>query len=254
MKKMYCLVAIAFSLCAEEATFINKEDAKTILQENLASAKDIPLEQIAAYLKMNQPTALSTDEIVSIMRNDFVSREEAYLDVIAKNVEQKDVENILTLLSNSNYLTYRQKLWVLNNQLIQLAYEKATQAAQANPELPVVGTENLYPVKEINKDDFEKTIASSKYVVVDVFADWCQPCKMIAPIIQELSNELGQMYTFIKINCNEENGELMTQLNIKNLPTILFFKDGKEVLRKAGFLDKTALKATMDDCFSEAAN
>jgi thioredoxin 1 len=253
MKKMYCLSAIALSLCAEEATLIPKEDAKTIFQENFTSAKDIPLEQIAAYLKMTQPTALAIDELVSIMRNDFVSREDAYLDLIAKNVEAKDLENILALLNNPNYLAYRNQLWMLNNQLIQLAYTKAQEAVQANPELPVA-LENLHPVKEINKDDFEKTITSSKYVVVDIFADWCQPCKMIAPIFQELSNELGQMYTFIKINCNEENQELMTQLNIKSLPTIIFFKDGKEVLRKTGFADKTTLKATLDACFTEAAN
>lgn len=250
MNKIICFAAFSVALFAEEIVSISKEQAKTIFQENFSSAKDIPFEQIAAYLKMQQKTALSTEEIVSIMRNDVVVREEAYLDVITKNIENKDLENILALLEDPNYLTYRQKLFMLNNQLLQLSCEKAIQAIQANPELPEA-VENLHPVKELTKDDFEKTIHSTKYVVLDVFADWCGPCKMIAPIFQELSNELGQSYTFAKINCNEENQELMTQLNIKSLPTMIFFKDGKEVLRKSGFVDKSTLKAILEETFVE---
>lgn len=253
MNKVVCMAALSLALCAEETSLITKENAKTIFQESFLNAKDIPFEQVAAYLKMQHPTALSTDELVSIMRNDLVVREESYLDLITKNVESKDLENILALLQDPNYLAYRQKLFMLNNQLLQLPYEKAVEAIQANPEVSIQ-IESLYPVKEVNKDDFEKIIHSSKYVVVDVFADWCGPCKMLAPIIQELSNEFGQTYTFVKLNCNEENQDLTTQLNIRSLPTIIFFKDGKEVIRKAGYTDKSALKATLDAAFAETTN
>jgi thioredoxin 1 len=253
MNKIVCLAALSLSLCGEEVALISKEDAKTIFEENFAHAKDTPFGQIASYLKMQQATALSTDEIISIMRNDLVVREEVYLDVIRKNVEPENLENILALLADPNYLAYRQKLFMLSNQLVQLSCEKALEAIEKNKELPSK-VENLYPVKELNKDDFQKTILSSKYVVVDVYADWCGPCKMIAPIIQELSNEMGQNYTFIKINCNEENQELTAQLDIKSLPTIIFYKDGKEVLRKFGFMDKALLKTTIESCFSETTN
>jgi len=87
---------------------------------------------------------------------------------------------------------------------------------------------------EISSKEFENTISNSKYkaVVVDFFAEWCMPCVMMAPVLEELASEFKQV-KFAKINV-DENKKLSEKFNIMSIPCLIVFKNGKEVERIIG--------------------
>jgi len=93
---------------------------------------------------------------------------------------------------------------------------------------------------EINEQNFKEILKTNKRVILDVYAPWCGPCKRLAPILAELSEELTDRYTFVKLD-GTENRELMKKLKIKGFPTIVLFKKGKEVKRNVGFINKEDL-------------
>lgn len=86
---------------------------------------------------------------------------------------------------------------------------------------------------EITNHEFNDIINNShKLVVVDFFADWCMPCLMIAPVIEELADEMKDV-KFVKINI-DDNKELSRKYEIRSIPCLIIFKDGKEVDRIIG--------------------
>jgi thioredoxin 1 len=83
---------------------------------------------------------------------------------------------------------------------------------------------NVSPVGAL---DFEsEVIQSNKLVIVDFWAEWCGPCKMIAPLLDEVAKEMNDKVKIVKVNVDEEQ-QLAQQYGIYNIPTLLFFKDGK---------------------------
>ena len=81
-------------------------------------------------------------------------------------------------------------------------------------------------------------------VVVDFFATWCGPCKMLGPIIEKLGNSMGDV-KFIKIDVDKHE-ELARRYGVMSIPTIIFFKDGKEVKKHIGFISESDLKGTIE--------
>lgn len=82
---------------------------------------------------------------------------------------------------------------------------------------------------------------ATKPVVIDIFADWCPPCQMMAPIFDELENEFGNDYIFAKLNVDEAR-ELSITLGISSIPTFVFMKDGAIVARAVGYKSKEEMK------------
>ena len=77
-------------------------------------------------------------------------------------------------------------------------------------------------------------------VLVDFWAEWCGPCKMIAPALEDLANELGEKVTVAKLNI-DENPKTPGQFGVRGIPTLMLFKDGKVAATKIGALPKGAL-------------
>ncbi|WP_299255404.1 thioredoxin [uncultured Aquimarina sp.] len=87
------------------------------------------------------------------------------------------------------------------------------------------------------KDNFSNIIDSKTPVLVDFFADWCGPCKMLAPILKEVKNELGEHIKIVKIDV-DKNQPLAAKYQVKGVPTMLLFKEGKQLWRQSGVLQK----------------
>lgn len=89
--------------------------------------------------------------------------------------------------------------------------------------------------------DFDNDISvSGKLVLVDLWAEWCGPCKMMEPVLEEIAGEMEESLQVVKINI-DQNQETPMKFNVMNIPTLLFFKDGKEVDRVIGAVPKKQL-------------
>jgi thioredoxin 1 len=86
---------------------------------------------------------------------------------------------------------------------------------------------------------------SAGTVLVDFWAPWCGPCKMIAPVLDELSAEIGDKAKIVKINV-DDNPESATKYNVMSIPTLLIFKDGQVVNQLVGVQPKDRLKAAIE--------
>ena len=94
-------------------------------------------------------------------------------------------------------------------------------------------------IKVSNSNFEEEVLNSDKKVVVDFWADWCGPCKMLGPVIDELSEELTDI-KFCKVNVDEEE-ELAVKYKIMSIPSVLIFEGGKLIDTSMGFKPKAAL-------------
>lgn len=82
-------------------------------------------------------------------------------------------------------------------------------------------------------NNFETLISGMKPVLVDFYADWCRPCKMMAPILEDVKSQIGDKATIIKINV-DENQALAMQYGIQSIPALLIFKQGQVVWQAVG--------------------
>lgn len=98
---------------------------------------------------------------------------------------------------------------------------------------------------EITDATFEEILKSDKPVVIDFWAEWCGPCRMIGPIVEELATEYGDKAIIGKVNV-DENDDITSKFGIRNIPTILFFKNGEIVDKQVGAAQKSVLIEKID--------
>lgn len=99
---------------------------------------------------------------------------------------------------------------------------------------------------EVNDGNFDQMVLQSKTpVLVDFWAVWCGPCRMVAPVVEELAGEYEGKVTFAKLNV-DENPKTSSQYGIMSIPTLLIFKDGAPVSNIVGFRPKAELKKNID--------
>lgn len=102
------------------------------------------------------------------------------------------------------------------------------------------------PTKAITDSSFsDDVLNASGPVLVDFWAEWCGPCKMIGPSLEEIADELGEKVTIAKINI-DENPDAPGKYGVRGIPTMILFKNGQPVATKVGAAPKSALKGWLE--------
>ena len=92
---------------------------------------------------------------------------------------------------------------------------------------------------------FTELVASHPVVLVDFFATWCGPCKMLAPVLKEVKDELAEELKIVKIDV-DKNPDLAAKYQVRGVPTMLLFANGKQVWRQSGLLSKNDIIAVVN--------
>lgn len=90
------------------------------------------------------------------------------------------------------------------------------------------------------KSNFNAIIKDQNPVLVDFYADWCGPCKMLAPILKEVKDEMGDSIKIVKIDV-DKNTELAARYQVRGVPTMILFKNGQQMWRQSGVMPKQQL-------------
>ncbi|HEX8533321.1 MAG TPA: thioredoxin TrxA [Allosphingosinicella sp.] len=100
--------------------------------------------------------------------------------------------------------------------------------------------------KNVTDDTFQQDVISAdKPVLVDFWAEWCGPCRMIAPALEEISNELGEKVTVAKLNI-DDNPDAPAKYGVRGIPTMILFKNGQPAATKVGAAPKSALQSWLE--------
>ena len=106
--------------------------------------------------------------------------------------------------------------------------------------------------KKVTDQNFnEEVIESSKPVLVDFWAEWCGPCKMIAPSLEELADDYKDSIDVAKLNV-DENPNIASDFSIRSIPTLLIFKDGSPVSQIVGAVPKSTIKSKIDEVLEKS--
>lgn len=99
-------------------------------------------------------------------------------------------------------------------------------------------------MKVVNKNEFESIIKEG-YTLVDFFATWCGPCKMLGPVLEELDGEFPSV-DFVKVDVDQD-GDLAAQYNVMSVPTVFILKDGQAVAKTGGMQPKSQMKSFIEN-------
>jgi thioredoxin 1 len=148
----------------------------------------------------------------------------------------------MSAIASVTLVTVRAK-WLCHN---HFAYSDGAFAATANPLRPRNPPMSSELIKHVSDASFDAdVIQAGKPVLVDYWAEWCGPCKMIAPILDEVATGYGDKLQIAKMNV-DENREVPAKFGIRGIPTLMLFKDGQLAATKVGALSKAQLTAFLD--------
>ena len=103
----------------------------------------------------------------------------------------------------------------------------------------------------INSEEFNNLVENTEGIaVVDFFATWCGPCKMLAPVFQEVGNEFEEKADFYKVDI-DESLDIARQFSVSTVPTVIIFRNGEPIERLVGFMPKENLAAKIKDIYKK---
>lgn len=106
------------------------------------------------------------------------------------------------------------------------------------------------PLIHLTKDGFEKAVPAAPVALVDFWAQWCGPCRMLGPTVEKLAEDYEGRALIAKVDVDAEP-ELASRFGVMSIPTVVFFKDGQEFDRKVGLMDEGAYTAVLDSALGK---
>lgn len=105
------------------------------------------------------------------------------------------------------------------------------------------------PAQHVTQNDFEeKVLKAEKPVIVEFYAEWCGPCRMAGPIFDKLADEFADKVLIAKVNVDEAQ-DLAQKYNVMSIPTVIVFKDGKEIEKQTGFAGEEGYRKMIKNHF-----
>ncbi|MBM3229652.1 thioredoxin [Candidatus Parvarchaeota archaeon] len=105
-------------------------------------------------------------------------------------------------------------------------------------------------VMELNSQNFKEEVGSKGFVLVDFWAPWCGPCRMLGPVIESLSETMKGKLKFAKLNVDDE-GEIAGAFGVMSIPAIILFKDGKAIAQRTGAAQADAMKKWIEETLAK---
>jgi thioredoxin 1 len=260
MRKTAAIFLVLCGVCfaAEEPTNVRMNDLKVILEKTFLSAQSEPLlNMMAAEAANESEKKIDSQELVSKFRNAF--HEEKNLAKFCEPYQtifsDSEVQELRKIHENPTWEKYSQQgmqIFQANFQSLKESFKElalaTTTEAEAeevadNAELEEIAANGN--IIDVTKDNFNQTVAGSSLpMIIDVNATWCNPCRMMEPIIDELSGEYSGQIQFAKVDYDSQP-ELVKKFGVSSLPTILFVKAGQKTasMKHVGFMSKEDFEA-----------
>lgn len=232
-----CVACCSSLLVADDSANLYKQELEVIFEKNYLNAEDasIMLYWISSKVIKEGGHSTSPSELIGKFKEEIKKPEvmDSFLSLYAETFQPEEILEVYDLMHDERYLKYRARLAYLNFESLE-ATEAVLKNLVADLEQKKAVTSTIV---QLTEENFQDIMNASRPVIIDVYTDWCPPCKGLAPIFKELSEQYGQDYLFAKLNA-EEQERLSQQLGIRGFPTIIFLKNGKEVGRQLGFMNK----------------
>lgn len=239
------------SLPGEEMT--RDQELECLLQKGYlepSDEQDVLVVMVNSILQKTK-SAMTVAELLERLKEKMKTAEvhERYLAILGSELTDDELKNCYELLQNPLYLKYRQAIDKANYRCQMETRKLLTELAQFTPAIALETTQKKgQEVIELTKETIDSYLKNSHFLIIDVYTDWCSPCKALKPIFMELNNEYGTRYTFAKLNA-ETNPSVSDQFAIEAYPTILFFKNGQEVGRHIGYINKQKFTTKIQEIF-----
>lgn len=108
-------------------------------------------------------------------------------------------------------------------------------------------------VEELYEDDFDEALENHRFAFVDFYADWCGPCKAVAPVVERTAKAYAGRIAFFKLN-TDGNAAIASRYAVRSIPTMILFAEGKPVMRTGGYQPDAALAARLEQHAPADAN
>lgn len=245
MRKMLLCLLVVSGFCFAGT---RAENIKCILEKSYLETQAEPfLDMMAMQAIAQSEKKIESDELVAKFRTEFVKKENLAklfkpYDDLFSDKEIAEWRTIIESPVSQKFSASGMALAQSHMQTIREIFEDLAQNFEAEIR------EAVTSILEITNENKDQLATSAKPIILDVSADWCGPCNMLAPIFEDLSEKYKDQIQFAKIDFDAEK-ELASELKVVSLPTILFIKPGEKTasMKSVGFLDKKSFEEKIDE-------